>query len=194
MVGVIPEIFCSVDIVGIDEGGVAAAVDDVAGVGLGDEVDRRAAVGDVGQDRGCDFGEAVDGGFAVIGRSECAWNHVSRICPNRVMSSAVSINKTIDDTTRTILNGIYSVKYSRNDCVAAYILDGGRCGASGIGSARDSVCPVGGDVNDGVWQGDVINEAPCSIRTGTVLICEGKGLRTNAILNTGHCYRFSDGL
>ncbi len=67
MVGVVPGVVGAVDIVSIDEGGVAAAVAQSAGVGAKVQVNTLPAVGDVGQGGRVDLGEAVDGGVRIGG-------------------------------------------------------------------------------------------------------------------------------
>ena len=67
MVGVVPGVVGAVDIVSIDESGVAAAVAQSAGVGVEEQVNTLPAVGDVGQGGRVDLGEAVDGGVRIGG-------------------------------------------------------------------------------------------------------------------------------
>ncbi len=67
MVGVVPGVVGAVDIVSIDESGVAAAVAQSAGVGAEVQVNTLPAVGDVGQGGRVDLGEAVDGGVRIGG-------------------------------------------------------------------------------------------------------------------------------
>ena len=67
MVGVVPGVVGAVDIVSIDESGVAAAVQECAGVGAGVQVDALSAVGDDGQGGGVYLGDAVDGGVRIGG-------------------------------------------------------------------------------------------------------------------------------
>ena len=67
VVGVGPGVVGAVDIIGIDEGGVAASVAQRAGVGAGVQVDALSAVGDDGQGGGVYLGEAVDGGVRIGG-------------------------------------------------------------------------------------------------------------------------------
>ena len=176
MVGIIPCVWCSIDLVMIDERGVTAAIDERGGVGARFKRDGCAAVGDGRQGGGSHFAEAVNRGLAVIGGRESAGDHMPSISPDRVMSCAVGVCEAVDDCTRAVLYVGDGVEDSRSDGVAAYILDRGRCCSVGVGDTWDGVGPVGRDVSDGGGHVDLVGVGPGEVQAGAVGVGVGVGL------------------
>ena len=143
MVGVAPGVFRIVDNVGIDESGVSAAVDDVAVVLAGLEDDGLAAVGDGGQGRGHDFGEAVDVGLVVQSGGEGRRVEGVGVGPDGGVAGAVGVVVVEDHGSGAVgVEGGGAVHEDGRDDVAADVSDGIRSGCNGIHHAGHGVFAI----------------------------------------------------
>ena len=169
VVGVVPGVTDPVDIVIIDEGRVAAAVDDAAGVVAGFQRDGLAAVGDIGQGGGGHLGEAVDGGIRIGGRREGTWVEGVGESPHGVVSGAVGVAVTEDDGAGTVPGDHGgAVHEDGRDGVAAGVGDVSRSRIDGVHKAWHGGSVVRRHIGDGLGQSDMEGERPVVGVPGTV--------------------------
>ena len=124
MIGVAPFVVGVVNGVVIHEGGVAAAVGDVASIDAFLKGNIRAAVGDVGQGGGEDLRETVNRSGIVGCRREAFRIQGVSESPDGVVSGAVGITVTEDHSSCAIaVEGCGAVHKDRCDAVATDILN-----------------------------------------------------------------------
>ena len=169
VIGVAPSVVGAVDLVSIDEGGVAAAVGEGGGVGAGSECDRGAAVGDGRQGGGEDLREAVNRS-GVIGRWGKSFGIEGiSIGPDGVVSSAVGVSVTEHHRTGIVrIDAGGAVHKFGDDTVAAHIGDGVCIRSHHIHLAGHGIAPVGWHIGDDFWQGNVVGESPIPTVSRTV--------------------------
>ena len=161
MVGVCPGVVGAVDIIGIDEGGVAASVAQRAGVGAGVQVDALSAVGDDGQGGGVYLGEAVDGGVRIGGGREGARVEGVGVGPDGVVSGAVGVAVAEDDSAGAVgvdVGG--AVHENGRDGVAADIGDGLCRRSVDVHQTGHGGAVIGGHAGDDIGHCDVEGEGP----------------------------------
>ena len=184
MVGVVPCVWLSVDIIGIDVCGVAAAACERGGVRARFKRDRRAAVGDIGQGGGVHLGEAVDGRRVVLRGGEGIRVEGVGVGPDGVVSGAVGVLVAEDNGAGAVTRDVGgAVHEDGDDGIAAEVGDGccGRC--RHIHEAGHGCAAVGGYIGDDVRHHDVEGERPSRIHTCAILVSVRKGLCSGTILD-----------
>ena len=185
MVRVAPGVIRAVDGIVVDEGGVAAAVDERGGVVAGLKRDRFPAVGDARQGGRHDLGETVDIGLAVLSWRESSGGEGVGVGPDGVVTRAVGVAVAENDRARPVGNeGGGAVHEDGRDGSAADVGDDrcGRCrhihetghgGAAGGGHPCDLVGHLYG-----------VGVGPFILQIITVRIGIGKDNRTLTISTT----------
>ena len=172
MVGVAPGVVGAVDGIVVDEGGVAAAVDERGGVVAGLKCDRFPAVGDVRQGGDNNLGEAVDGDRVVRRGGEIVRVEGVGVGPEGVVSGAVGVAVAEDDVAGAVgAEGGGAVHEDGRDGVAADVGDD-RCGrCRHIHETGHFQRVISRDVGDSIGQlNEKILSYDCIISTN---ICNG---------------------
>ncbi len=171
LVGVGPGVVGAVDMIVVDEGGVAASVVQGTRVDAGCQGDGVAAVGDDGQGGGVHLGETVDGDGIGRGGGEGRRIEGDGVGPQRVVAGAVGVAVAEDDRAGAIgIEGGGAVHEDRGDVVAADVGDGVRGRSGDIHETRHGGTVVGGHVGDDAGQLDVEGEGPVVLMSGAVFI------------------------
>ena len=176
LVGVAPGVVGAVDGVGIDEGGVAAAVQEGAGVGAGVQVYALSAVGDDGQGGGKNFGETVDlQGVVRSGREAVRVEGVG-VGPEGVVAGAVGVAVAEGDGAGAVEAEVGgAVHEDGDDGVAADVGDGVRRRSDDIHETRHGGSIVGRHVGDDVRHHDVEGEGPRGVFVSAICIGVSEG-------------------
>ena len=125
MIGVSPKVISAVDLIVIDVCSVAAAVDDVAGVGARFQSDICTAVGDDRQGGGMYFGETMYGRRVVLRRRESVRVEGVSVGPNGVVSGAVGVAVAEGDCACSVARDVGgAVHEDGHDGPAADVGDG----------------------------------------------------------------------
>ena len=128
------------------ESGIAATIDDASDIVAWIECDIFTTVGYVRYRNFPNFGNAVDGSFAVSSGCEGSRYNVSGICPDSFMTSTIGVGETVGDSSSTIYNVDESVEDGGCNRVSTFVKDiRWRC-ARGIGRTGNGVGPVVGNV------------------------------------------------
>ena len=182
LVGVGPGVVGAVDMIVVDEGGIAAAVVQGARVDAGRQGDGVAAVGDDGQGGGVHLGETMDGDGIRSFRGEGVRIKRDGVGPEGVVTGAVGVAVAEDDRAGAVgIEGGGAVHEDRGDAVAADVGDGVRSRSGDIHEARHGGAVVGGHIGDDVRQLDVEGEGPRGVCTSTVSIEISEGFCTLAV-------------
>ena len=184
MVSVVPSVICTVDSVCIDEGGVTAAIGDIAGVDAFLERNIGAAVGNDGQGGGLNRREAVNR-CGVIGRGgKSFWIEMVSEGPYGIVSGAVCVFVTEDNRTRSVIVQVGgAVHIDGYDGVAADVADGVSGRSDNVHQTRDSSFSIGGHSGDDFRHHDVEGEGPSCINSCAVPISVSVSSGTCAIVD-----------
>ena len=161
MVGVAPEVVGAVDIVSRDEGGVAAAVVQSAGVGAEVQINALSTIGDGGQDGGVYLGETVDNSVRIGGGCEGGGVERVGVGPDGVVAGAVGVMIEEDDRSGAVgvdVGG--AVRENGFDGSAANVCDEGCGRGMDIHQAGHGCAVVGGHVGDDIGHHDMESEGP----------------------------------
>ena len=159
VVSVTPSVVGAIDGVGVDKGGVTAAVGNIAGVDAFLERNIRAAVGNDGQGGGVDFRDTMNISSVVGDRGKsCRVQGVSE-SPGGVVSGTVGVAVTEDHSSGAIaVEGCGAVHEDRSDAVATDVLNDLCCWTADIGHARYGSVTVARYSGNSFRQDDVEGE------------------------------------
>ena len=161
MVGVAPSIVGAVDIVSIDEGGVAAAVVQSAGVGAEVQINALSTIGDGGQGGGVYLGETVDNSVRIGGGCEGGGVERVGVGPDGVVTGAVGVAVAEDDGAGTVGVDVGGAVH-KDGCngPAADVGDGLCRRSDNIHQTGHKGAVVGGHAGDDVGHHDMEGEGP----------------------------------
>ena len=169
MVSVAPSVVGAVDLVSIDEGGIAAAVGEGRGVGARDECHSGTAVGDGRQGGDVYLGEAVNrGGVIVSGREAFRVQCVS-VGPDGIVSCAVGVAVAEYNRSGTVaVKACGAIHKHRSDGVATDISDGVCRRTCHIHQTSYGRAIISRHIGDDFRQSNVIGECPIPTMSCTV--------------------------